>query len=86
VPDRFFYVASDNSGVVRPEFQLYDGNTVVYGARNDWDRSGITGERYVDLILPASVKAGLYRWCLTLYDYSGNQSTSCAAYTITGGD
>ena len=83
-PDRFFYTAVDDSNVYRPMFQLYDGDTVVYGARNDWDRSGIRGERYVDLILPTAVKPGSYRWCLTVYDYSGNHATNCAPYTLTG--
>jgi hypothetical protein len=83
-PDRFFYVGWDSSGVSRAEFQLYDGDAVVYGARNDWDRSGLRGVRYEDLILPASVRAGTYGWCLTVYDYSGNHTTSCASYTLKG--
>ena len=37
----------------------------------------------IDLILPASVHAGRYRWCLTVFAYSGNHRTSCAAYTLT---
>lgn len=84
VPDRFFYYASARSGASRAEFELFRGADVVYGARNDWDRSGIRRERYEDLILPASVHAGSYRWCLTVYDYSGNHSRSCAPYTLTG--
>lgn len=83
-PDRFFFYAWDGSDVERAQFQVYDAaGTVVYGARNDWDRSGVRNERYEDLILPASVGAGAYRWCLTVYDYSGNHATSCAPYTLT---
>ncbi len=82
-PTRFYYDASDRSGVTRMELELYDGTTVVYGARGQWDRSGDDDERYVDVPLPTAVGPGSYRWCITVYDYSGNHDTDCAPYTIT---
>jgi hypothetical protein len=82
-PTRFYYYAHDNSGVTRTELELYDGDTVVYGARGNWDRSNDSNERYIAVVLPTAVQAGSYRWCVTVSDYSGNDTTGCAPYTIT---
>ncbi len=81
---RFYYYAHDNSGVTRTELELYDGSTVVYGARGGWDSSNDSNERYIDVVLPTAVSAGSYSWCVTVYDYSGNDATDCAPYAITG--
>ena len=81
---RFYYYAHDTSGVTRTELELYDGSTVVYGARDDWDSSNDSNERYIDVVLPTEVAAGSYSWCVTVSDYSGNDATDCAPYAITG--
>jgi hypothetical protein len=79
---RFYFYATDNSGVTRNEIELYDGSQVVYGARTRWDTSDTTTERYMDVSLPTTVDPGAYRWCLTLFDYADNQATDCASYTV----
>jgi hypothetical protein len=83
-PTRFYYYARDNSGVTRMELELYNGRNVVYGARGDWDSSHDLNERYIDVVLPTAIQIGSYTWCVTVYDYSGNDARDCAPYTITG--
>jgi hypothetical protein len=79
----FHFDAADNGGVIRDEVQLFDGNTVVFGARTDWDNVGITPERLMSEPFPTSIEPGTYRWCLTVFDFADNQASDCSTYTIT---
>jgi hypothetical protein len=82
-PARMLFWAGDKSGVVRYVVQLYDGSTMVFGARTDWQSIVSPYYTYVDLPLPPTVEPGSYRFCVTVIDQSDNSTTDCAPYSIT---
>jgi hypothetical protein len=80
---RVTYSVDDGGGATRFVAELYDGSTVVFGARTDWNPARGFYKSFWDLPLPADVGPGTYRWCFTVSDLADNSDTDCAPYTIT---
>jgi hypothetical protein len=82
-PARVFFWVQEASGTARYVIQLYNGSKVIYGARTDWQHAVGHFETYVDLPIPATIRAGLYHFCVTVVDQADLKASDCAPFAIT---
>jgi len=79
----FTFEASDDSGPVREELDLYKGKRLMLIAHHGWNVLPPTFVSW-QVAVPLAIPDGTYTWCLTAFDQAGNHTKSCAGFTVVG--